>query len=68
MTRSSNCEWCGTKYWTPEALMRHKQKPHYQCPICPKAMIRLVRHLEHHYWEQIRPMVQQHLDSAQRVN
>lgn len=48
----------------PGWLERHRVKPHRQCPLCPRSMIRLERHLAHHYWSQIEPMIREQIAAA----
>ena len=48
----------------PGWLARHRLKPHRQCPRCPRAMIRLERHLQWHYWQDIEPMIHDTIAAA----
>lgn len=59
----ARCQQTGYPGW----LKRHRLKPHYQCPRCPRAMINLKRHLSWHYWQEIEPMIHDYVANAPLV-
>ena len=48
-------------------LEKHEKKIHRQCPLCPRAVVGLTRHLQWHYWQQIEPMIRDQIASAPEV-
>jgi hypothetical protein len=61
--RCARCWQEGYHGW----LRKHRVKVHRQCPICPRAVIQLDRHLAWHYWREIRPLIAEKVDNAPSV-